>query len=219
MRKLRMVRACWLGVILSAWQVATVGWAGEDSRDRILPPPNRAGGASLMQALEQRRTTREFKPDALGDQALSGLLWAACGVNRPGEGKRTAPTAKNAQEIDVYVALADGLYRYEAPTHRLRQVAAADVRGLTSGQEFARVAPVALVLVADFTRFKDTAEADAQRYAVFDAGAIAQNVSLYCAAAGLGTVVHELAREPLARAMQLGERQSIIMAQAVGWPK
>lgn len=214
-----MVRTCWLGVLLSAWQAATVGGAGEALRDRILPPPNRAGGTSLMQALEQRRTTREFKPDALGDQMLSDLLWAACGVNRPGEGKRTVPTAKNAQEIDVYVALAEGLYRYEAETHRLRQVAREDLRGLTSGQEFARVAPVALVLVADFARFKDTAEADAQRYAVFDAGAIAQNISLYCAAAGLGTVVHELPREPLARAMQLGERQSIIMAQAVGWPK
>ncbi|MBE7504333.1 MAG: SagB/ThcOx family dehydrogenase [Verrucomicrobiales bacterium] len=214
-----MVQLCWLGVLLSTWQVATVGWAGEDAHDRILPPPNRAGGASLLQALEQRRTTREFKTDVLGDQTLSDLLWAACGVNRPGEGKRTVPTAKNAQEIDVYVALADGLYRYEAETHRLRHVAREDLRGLTSGQDFARVAPVALVFVADFARFKDTAEADAQRYAVFDTGAIAQNISLYCAGAGLGTVVHELAREPLARAMQLGERQSIIMAQAVGWPK
>jgi hypothetical protein len=219
MRKLWLVRTCWLGVILSAWQVATVGWAGEALRDRLLPPPNRAGGASLMQALEQRRTTREFKPEPLGDQVLSDLLWAACGVNRPGDGKRTVPTAKNAQEIDVYVALAEGVYRYDAPAHRLEHLASEDLRGLTSGQDFARVAPVALVFVADFARFKDTAEAEAQRYALFDTGAIAQNVSLYCAAAGLGTVVHELTREPLARAMQLGERQSIIMAQAVGWPK
>lgn len=213
-------RTRWFGRLMAGLLAAAAsGFAEEPSGDRSLPPPNLAGGRLLVQALADRRTTRDFKPDSLADQHLSDLLWAAFGINRPAEGRRTAPSAKNAQEIDVYVALAGGLYLYEARPHRLKHQSGADLRSLTSGQDFARVAPVALVLVADFGRFPDTTEEQARLYAAFDAGAIAQNVSLYCASVGLGTVVHELNREPLARALNLGKGQHIIMAQAVGWPK
>lgn len=184
-----------------------------------LPPPATAGGLPLREALAVRRTVREFRPDAVGPQALSDLLWAAFGVNRAETGHRTAPSAKNAQEIDIYVARADGVFVYEAGPHRLRRVAGEDVRGLTSGQEFARVAPVTLIYVAELSRMKDTSAADARLYAAFDAGCICQNVYLACAAAGLGTVVHDLERPPLARALALREGQHIVMAQAVGHPR
>lgn len=184
-----------------------------------LPAADTSGGLPLMQALRNRKTTRDFRPDPLTPRQLSELLWAAFGVNRPENDHRTAPSAKNAQEIDVYVARADGLFRYEAKPHRLVWISDDDVRGLTSGQEFAKVAPVTLIYVADLSRMKDTSEADGRLYAAFDAGCITQNVYLYCASAGLGSVVHDLDRGPLSAKLPLREKQHIVMAQAVGLPK
>jgi len=198
----------------TTWLAAAA--AGEPS---ALPPPGRSGGKPLMQVLQERRSIRDFRPDPLSAGQLSDLLWAAFGINRPENDHRTAPSAKNAQEIDVYVALAEGLFLYEAKPHRLVRVSSEDVRRLTSGQDFAKVAPVALIYVADFTRLKDTSEADAKVYATFDAGCISQNVHLYCASSGLATVVHDLDRPPLAARMELRAGQHIVMAQAVGSPK
>ena len=186
---------------------------------RPLPPPAVSAGKPLMQALAERQTRREFKPDPLTDQQTGDLLWAAFGVNRPAIDHRTAPSAKNAQEIDVYVARADGLFLYAAKAHSLRKVADQDLRLLTSGQDFAKTAPLALIYVADYVRFKDTPPADARLYATFDAGCICQNVYLFCASEGLATVVHDLNREPLAQAMNLRESQHVVMAQAVGLPQ
>jgi len=184
-----------------------------------LPAAEQSGGLPLMQALRNRKTTRDFRPDPLTPRQLSDLLWAAFGVNRPENDHRTAPSAKNAQEIDVYVARADGLFLYEAKPHRLVRVSDDDIRGLTSGQEFAKVAPMTLIYVADLSRMKDTSEADGRLYAAFDAGCITQNVYLYCASAGLGSVVHDLDRGPLSAKLRLREKQHIVMAQAVGVPK
>lgn len=184
-----------------------------------LPAPTKVGGKPLMQALADRHTTREFKPDALDAGRMSELLWAAFGINRPENAHRTAPSAKNAQEIDLYVATTRGVFVYEPGAHRLRPVAVDDVRGLTSGQDFAQVAPVTLIYVADLTRLKDTPEEQARIYAAFDAGCICQNVYLYCASAGLGTVVHDLERAPLGPKLGLRAGQHIVMAQAVGIPK
>ena len=211
-----LVRGSPLILVLVAstiWLAATA--AGEPP---ALPSPDRSGGKPLMQALQERRSIRDFRPDPLGAGQLSDLLWAAFGINRPENDHRTAPSAKNAQEIDVYLALAEGLFLYEAKPHRLVCVSSEDVRRLTSGQDFAQVAPVALILVADLGRLKDTAEADARVYAAFDAGCISQNVYLYCASAGLGTVVHDLDRGPLAAKLNLRDGQHIILAQAVGAP-
>lgn len=201
-----------LSTIAPGWRVV----ADEAAHLRPLPPPAVSAGKPLMQALKERQTRRDFKPDALTDQQTGDLLWAAFGVNRPAIDHRTAPSAKNAQEIDVYVARADGLFLYEARSHSLRQVSTADLRGLTSGQDFAKTAPLALIYVADYSRFKDTQPADARLYASFDAGCICQNVYLFCASEGFATVVHDLSREPLAKAMNLREGQHIVMAQAVG---
>jgi len=125
----------------------------------------------------------------------------------------------NSQEIDVYVALADGLYLYEAPAHRLRLVVAQDVRRLTSGQDFVKTAPVALIFVADLARMVKARPEQREFYAGMDTGYISQNVYLFCASSGLGTVAHDLERGPLAAAMRLRPDQRIMLAQAVGFPE
>jgi len=124
----------------------------QDLGSKALPAPQMSGGKPLMQALKERRSIRDFKSDALSDQQMSDLLLAAFGINRPEIDHRTAPSAQNNQDVDIYVAMAEGLYVYEAKPHRLRKVANQDVRLLTSGQPFGKVAPVQLVYVSDFAR-------------------------------------------------------------------
>jgi SagB-type dehydrogenase family enzyme len=201
-------------LISPAWLVA------QELKPLELPKPQMDGGKPLMQALQARHTTREFKSDMLPAQVLSNLLWAAFGVNRPDSGKRTAPSAMNWQEIDIYVATADGLYVYDAKSNRLNPVLAADVRGATGTQDFVKDAPVNLVYVADLARTGD-ANADAQNlYTAVDTGVIVQNVYLFCASEGLGTVVRgSVDHAALAKLMKLRPKQRIVVAQTVGYPK
>lgn len=172
-----------------------------------------------MQALKERRSTREFSPEKLSPQMLSNLLWAAWGINRP-DGRRTAPSASNRQEIDIYVALADGVYLYEAKEHRLRQVLTEDVRAQTGRQPFVAQAPLNLVYVADMARAGGGRPEDQQFYPAIDTGFISQNVYLFCASEGLGTVVRGLVdRDALAKVMKLRPDQRVIVAQTVGYPR
>lgn len=185
-----------------------------------LPPPETAGGMPLMQALQARRSSREFADRALPPQLLSNLLWAANGVNRPDSGKRTAPSARDWREIDVYVTTAEAAYRYDPATHTLTQVAAGDLRRLTGVQDFVATAPLNLVYVADLDRTSDDDAPERKaRFVAADTGFIAQNVYLFCASAGLATVVRGLV-DPVAlgKALRLGPRQQVILAQSVGYP-
>ncbi len=172
-----------------------------------------------MQALRERRTTREIKPDKLPNQVLANLLWAGVGINRPATGQRTAPSAMNSQEVDIYVALAEGLYLYEAKPHQLTPILDQDLRRKTSGQPFATNAPVVLIYVADLPRLTKAKPDRREFYAGIDTGFISQNIYLYCASAGLATVVYDLDRPPLAAAMHLRPDQRIILAQAIGYPR
>ncbi len=191
--------------------------AAQDLQPVVLPKPQTDGGRPLMQMLQERTSQREFAPDPLPAQVLSNLLWAAWGINRPESGKRTAPSAMNRQEMDVYVALADGLYRYEAREHRLKPVTREDVRALTGTQPFVGQAPVNLVYVA---RTQGGSAEDQAIYGGAQAGFISQNVYLFCASEGLATVVRgSVNREALAKAMKLEPGQKIILAQTVGYPK
>jgi SagB-type dehydrogenase family enzyme len=175
---------------------------------------------SLMQALQLRQSQREFEPSALPPQNLSDLLWAAGGINREALGGRTAPSAMNAQEVDVYVALPAGLYRYEASAHALQLVSATDVRRVTGYQDFVDAAPLDLVFVADHARMKLVPAAQRESYASAAAGAMAQNVYLYCASAGLATVIRAwIDRAALAQAMGLDADKQVLLSQTVGWPK
>jgi len=182
-----------------------------------LPPPETDGGRPLMQVLKDRKTTREFAADKLPPQILSNLLWSAFGVNRP-DGRRTAPSAMNKQEVDIYVATGDGLFVYNAQGNRLDPVLVQDVRAATGTQPFPASAPLDLVYVADLA--KAGSEPDADLYTAADTGFIAQNVYLYCASEGLATVVRgSIDRVALAKAMKLRPDQKIILAQTVGYPK
>lgn len=184
-----------------------------------LPKPQTEGGKPLMQVLKDRQTSRQFSPEKLPPQELSNLLWAAFGINRPESGKRTAPSARNWQEIDIYVATADGLYLYDAKPHALKTVLAEDIRAATGGQPFVASAPVNLIFVADFTKMGNSEESDKILYSAADTGFISQNVYLYCASEGLATVVRgSVNRDQLKEAMKLRPEQRIVLAQTVGYP-
>lgn len=184
-----------------------------------LPPPEMSGGMPLMQALHARHSAREFASKALPPHMLSNLLWAASGVNRPETGQRTAPSAHDWREIDVYVTTPDGAYRYDPPTHTLIKVAAGDIRRLAGVQDFVATAPLNLVYVADLNRMSEASAEDKTFYSATDAGFVAQNVYLYCASAGLAVVVRGLLdRDALAAALGLASHQRIILAQSVGYP-
>jgi len=192
----------------------------EEAKPIALPVPQTEGGKPLMQALKERKSVREFSSRELPLQVLSDLLWAACGINRPDSGRRTAPTARNMQEIDVYVAKADGLYLYDAKTNTLLPVLAEDIRGVTGNQDFVKAAPVNLIFVADRSKMKGMAEDDAAFYAATDTGYASENVYLFCASAGLATVVRgRVDRAALAKEMKLRPGQKVILAQTVGYPR
>jgi len=184
--------------------------------DITLPPAQTEGGMPLMQALKARRTSRSFAPQELTPQMMSDLLWAAFGINRP-DGHRTAPSARNWQEIDIYVATESGAWVYDAKAHALHRVLKEDVRSLTGTQGHSRVAPVTLVYVADTRRMAGASDAMRIEFAAADAGFIAQNAYLYCASEGLVTVVFaSIDRERLAQALKLDPAQRIVLAQSVG---
>jgi len=199
------------------WTLSLCASAGDVIK---LPAPQMDGGKSLMQALKERRSERSFSSKKIPVNVLSNMLWAACGINRPDAGKRTAPSAMNRQSIDIYVALPEGLFLYEAKPHILKPVINQDIRALTGKQSFAAQAPVTLIYVADFKKMGNIAEEEKQFYAATDTGFISQNVYLFCASEGLGTVVRgSLDKEALAKSMKLSDHQKIVLAQSVGYPK
>ena len=217
MKKLSSLFLCLLWSLLIVGPVLV---AGQELKPLELPRPQTDGGKPLMQVLKDRHSTRSFKPDKLPVQVLSNLLWAAFGINRPESGKRTAPSAMNWQEVDIYVALPEGLYVYDAKAHRLVQILAEDVRAATGGQDFVKGAPLNLVYVADLARTKDAGAEEKNFYTTIDVGFIGQNVYLFCASEGLATVVRGTVDRPtLAKLMKLRPEQKIIVAQTVGYPK
>jgi SagB-type dehydrogenase family enzyme len=217
MKKIKMLFAGMIAAYVVLFAIA--GFAAELKPIKLLPP-DMSGGKPLMQALKERRTLREFSPSVLPPQVLSDLLWAASGVNRPDSGKMTAPTAMDLREIDIYVAMADGLYRYDANANMLDPVLAEDLRSVTGEQEFVKDAPVNLIFVADLAKMSRMSNEDARFYAATDTGYISQNVYLYCASEGLATVARGWVNKPaLAKAMKLRPDQMIILAQTVGYQK
>ncbi len=192
----------------------------QDLKTVQLPPPQTDIGKPLMRALNLRQSSRSFDPKPLPLQELSNLLWAADGINRPESGKRTAPTAMNWQEVDIYVVLKEGAYLYVPKSHALQPVATGDLREATGRQEFTKVAPLNLVYVSDQSRMSRANEQDKTLWGGADVGFVAQNVYLYCASQGLSVVVRGMVdRETLAPALKLRPEQKIVLAQTVGYPK
>jgi SagB-type dehydrogenase family enzyme len=196
-----------------AQDVTGAAW---DSVDVELAPPQVEGGMPLMQALKARRTARSFAPRELSTRLVSNLLWAAFGVNRP-DGHRTAPSARNWQEIDIYLTTARGAFVYDAQAHALKRIVAQDIRALAGTQAHARNAPLTLVYVADARRTGGVRDDARAEFAAADTGFIAQNVYLFCASEGLSTVVFaSIDRERLATALKLDRAQRIVLGQSVG---
>lgn len=208
---------CAGGCVLWLWLAGAIG--AELPAPIKLDAPDLKRGKPLMQALQARQSRRKLDARPLSTRDLGDLLWAACGVNRPADGRRTAPTAVNWQEIDVYAALPDGLYIYDAAAHQLQPVLAGDLRPWTGRQPFAGKAPVVLIYVADLARMT-RGDADSKAfYSSVDTGYISQNVYLFCASENLATVVlGSLDKTALGQAMRLRPEQKVILTQPVGYP-
>lgn len=184
-----------------------------------LVAPRMHRGVSLAEALERRASARDFDDRPLELPTLAGLLWSACGVNRPASGHRTAPSARNWQEIDVYVATAEDIRLYDPSHQALRRVAEGDHRAATGQQDFPARAAVNLVFVADYGRMADASTESRTLYAGIDTGVVVENAYLYCAAAGLACVVRGLVdREALARLLRLRPAQHVVAAFSAGYP-
>jgi nitroreductase len=204
---------------LTLWLfAATLAGGGTSQPSAIdLPAPQKTGGMPVMEALSKRVTSRAFNGQDLSMQQLSNLLWAAFGVNRP-DGKRTAPSAMNFQETDVYVLLKQGAFVYDAKADRLNQVLGEDIRALGGVQDFVKDAPVTLVYIVDLAKMRSGLDKDTT--ASIDVGFISQNVYLYCASEGLATGVRLMVdRDALGKRLNLRADQKIIAAQSVGYPK
>ena len=202
------------GIILSMAPSITLA----DEPIQLLTPQPGAG-SPLMQLLGKRKSSREFSPKPLPIEVLSNLLWAGFGINRP-DGKRTPPSARNWQDMDIYVILTNGLYLYDAKANQLKLILAEDLRGLAGIQAYVKEAPVNLVYVSDYARMGETPNEAKILLSGSHAGFISQNVYLFCASEGLATVVRALIDIPaLSKAMRLRPDQKIILAQSVGYPK
>ena len=191
--------------------------AGELKLNR--PDLNR--GVNVMKAFSDRHSDREFSTRELSLQDLSDLLWAANGVNRPGDGKRTAPSALNKQDVDIYVFLSKGVYLYDASKHVLKLVAEGDHRAVVAGrQDFVKQAPVSLVYVSDLSRFGMGQDEQVKLMGAMDAGIVSQNVNLFCAGVGLSTVPRaSMDQEALRKLLKLSDTQVPMMNNPVGYSK
>jgi len=182
--------------------------------------PAAASSATVLEALKKRKSTNAFQPQPLPKDKLLDLLWAAWGINRPDSGKRTAPTAMNAQEIDIYVLLSEGVYVYDAKGNQLTPVLAQDLRAKAVTMGSMKDAPVHLLFVADYARFRTMSQSQKELFSACHTGFIGQNVYLYCAAEGLGARFYAgIDRAALKDSLKLREDQAIVFAQAVGYPK
>lgn len=206
------------GILASAAAAAAGSVAAQaQERPRALPRPQTDGGMPLMAALKLRRSTREYATRSLSDQTLSNLLWAAFGINRP-SGDRTAPYWRHIMVIDVYLAMADGVFMYDPEAHALLPYMKDDIRADTGLQDFVATAPLNLVYVAHGERMKDVSPEDRRLYASVDAAFIGQNVYLYCASEGLASVFRgAVDYEKLNRRMKLPDQQFVTFAQTVGY--
>lgn len=209
----------WMIIAISLFGLSFV--SAQELKPIQLPQPQTEIGKPLMQALKLRASSRNFDAKQLSQQELSNLIWAAAGINRPESGKRTAPSARNWQEIDVYIALAEGVYLYDAKTHSFNPVVSGDFRALCGVQDFVKSAPLNLIYVSDYSKIKSNDNDEIKTiFTSADAGFMAQNVYLYCASQGLAVVVRGLIpKEKLAGALKLKPGQKILLSQTVGYPK
>lgn len=185
-----------------------------------LPEPDKTGGKPLMQALNERSSSRDFIDKDLTEQQLSNLLWAAYGINRPKDEKHTAPTSNNNQDIEIYVATKNGVYLYIPKDHSLKQIINEDERAVTGKQGFVKTAAVNLVYVSDFEKLRGNDDAAKQITAATHCGFIGQNVYLYCASEGLISVFRAyIDKDEIKETLGLPENKHVMYSQTVGYSK
>lgn len=201
--------------------VLTLIGGAANAQNIKLPAPQKTGGKSLMECLNERQTSRDFDSKKLSLQDLSDLVWAANGLNRPESGKRTVPTATNWQEMVLYVATADGIYRYNAEKHELELVKKGDYRKECGPQPFMTVAPVCFIYTADHNKEGRISDPEQQKlYSHHHAGYMAQTVYLVCAAKNMATVtIGSVDREALAKVIGLPKNNFVIYTQPIGYKK
>lgn len=179
------------------------------AQDIQLPEPTRNGGMPLMEAVNNRQSSREFTYATLTHQQLSDMLWIACGYNRPD--KRTVATALNRQEMSAYVITPEAVYRYEPKENKLIHINSGDHRGVSAMQDYAKVAPLNVALVADL------AKQDKDIFAGMTVGAMSNNIYLWCASEGLKTVVRaSFDQEGLKKTLKLNDKETVLLVQTVG---
>ncbi len=194
------------------------GLQAQDLEPIQLNAPTQKGGLTVMEAFAQRQSTRTFSEKELTMQELSDLLWAANGVNRPEKGMRTAPSAMNCQEVDIYVCMKKGAYLYDAKASVLQPIVAEDLRGaVAGGQEFVKVAPVVLVLVSDLSKLRGGDTESNRMIGAMDAGIVSENISIACAGLDFITVPRaSMDKETLSQKLQLKETQIPLLNHPVG---
>jgi len=193
-----------------------------DQQTKIkLPVPKISNDKLLSDALHNRKSSREFTDREISLQELSNILWCANGINRPESGRRTSPSAMNIQDIDVYVVIKEGIYRYLHKETALELIVAGDFRKEMGFQEFVATAPLNLIYVTDYTKFEFTEDTKVKAVlAAVDAAHCSENVYLYAAAAGLGVVVRAaMDTAKVAGVLKLRPEQAVVIAQTVGYEK
>ena len=203
-----------LALIAASLLCGTLSLAAQDVK---LPAPDTKGGKPLMQCMAERKTGRNFDSRPLPAQVLANIFYAADGINRE-DGRKTVPTARNAQNQYIYAATADGTWLYEPKSNTLKKLSGKDIRALCGKQKFHAKAPLVLVYVAEPEKVGNTVEQQ-QNYAANHAGYSSQNVYLYAASEGLSTVVCAMVdRNALAKALNLPADRQIMYSQPIGYP-
>jgi SagB-type dehydrogenase family enzyme len=208
-------------IIFASMAIALNTLSAQDAKNIILNTPDLTRGLPVMQALSLRASATEFDTTSLSLQDMSDLLWAANGINRPESGKRTAPSARNWQDIDVYIVMKSGAYLYNHTKHCLDFITGGDHRALVAGrQENFAVAPLFCVLVSDFSRISSGDDSSKMVIAAYDAGIVSQNISIFCASVGLDTRVRaSMDQEKLREILQLKDSQHLMLNNPVGYKK
>ncbi len=194
-------------------------YAEDEDVVKLLPPHSHKGSQQLMKVLQWRNSLREFNDHPIPDEYIGNLLWAGCGINRPKSGKRTAPSARNQQAIDIYVSMKEGVYLYLPKKHALKLIIKGDHREKTTlGQEYVKNATLNLIYVADRRKMKVSKDKQ-EFYAATDTGFIAQNVYLYACSCGLGSVVRgSFDGKKLSKLLGLAKEQFVTLCHSVGHP-
>ena len=204
---------CMLGFIFSI--------NAQDLQTIKLKTPNKTGGTSVLEAFSKRQSVREYSDKQLSEQDLSNLIWATIGINRTESGKRTAPTAMNKQEIDLYVFFPEGVYLYNAKEHSLVPVVKGDFYSLIAvKQDFVHKAPVILLLVADISKFDGDNNEQKMLFGALDAGIASQNISIFCAGTNMATVPRAwMDNDAIKKALNLKDTQYPMLNHPVGHSK